>query len=325
MNNKLSYLNTVLLLTTLLFSGCKSISDNNNQDQIRILSLKGPSAITMLNMMEKTSSIDGKQIDYQIFAEPTRIRSILLQEEAEFAFLPTNMAAILYNKELPYQVVMIPVWGTLYLCGNTKYIKTIKDLNGQRVFSMARGLNPDIIFRYLLEQNGLTPDEDITIDYSFPTHIDLANAVAAGLAPLAVLSEPQMSLVLKKNPDIKILVDLNNEWKKSHVSGIPQTALIAHKSLIRDQAQLLERIIREISASCNSANNNPDKTAGLCVKYNILPDKDAALKAIPRCNILPVTGENILDPLNTYLQVFYTFNPLSIGEQLPDENFIFKK
>ncbi|MEA1876901.1 MAG: ABC transporter substrate-binding protein [Bacteroidota bacterium] len=325
MKKYISYLNTVLLLLVLIFSGCKSNSDNNNQDQIRILSLRGPSAITMLHMMEKTSLIGNKQIDYQVHAEPNRIRSILLQEEAEFAFLPSNMAAILYNKEVPYQVVMIPVWGTLYLCGDTEQIKTIKDLSGHRVYSMARGLNPDIIFRYLLTQNGLIPDKDLTMDYSFPTHIDLANAVIAGIAPLAVLSEPQMSLVLKKNPDIKVLVDLNNEWKKNHISGIPQTALVAHKDLIRNQPQLLDKIIREVSASCSSANKNPYKTAELCVKYNILGEEDAALQAIPRCNILPVTGENILKPLNTYLQIFYNFNPLSIGEQLPDEDFIFTK
>ncbi len=43
---------------------------------------------------------------------------------------------------------------------------------------MARGMTPDVA-QYLLEKNGLDPQQDITLDYSF-SHIDLANLGAAG-------------------------------------------------------------------------------------------------------------------------------------------------
>ncbi len=79
---------------------------------------------------------------------------------------------------------------------------------------MARGMTPDIMFRYLAERNGLDPDKDMTLDYSFPTHIELANAIAAGIADLGVISEPMVSMVMKKNPAVHPIIDFNHEWIK---------------------------------------------------------------------------------------------------------------
>ena len=39
----------------------------------------------------------------------------------------------------------------------------------------------------------------LTLDYRYPTHIDLANAVASGQALLRVISEPLVSQVMQKN------------------------------------------------------------------------------------------------------------------------------
>lgn len=61
-------------------------------------------------------------------------------------------------------------------------------------------MTPDVLFRHLLRKNGLDPDRDLLLDYSFPTHIDLAQAVNAGQAELAVISEPLATLAIRNNP-----------------------------------------------------------------------------------------------------------------------------
>ena len=229
-----------------LFIICITISCQNRKDSsektIRIASLKGPSAITLLHMMEEIKELDGYQMDYLILSEPNQVRSLLIQEKIDIALVPTNLGAILFNSEIPYKMAMITGWGNLFLCGSDETINSFADLKDKRVYSMARGLSPDITLRYLISQSGLKPDEDVIIDYSFPTHIDLANAVRANRVPIAILPEPFLSMVILDNPEISTLINLNKEWEQITGNGLPLTALMVHNSLI-ERPETLNKIL----------------------------------------------------------------------------------
>jgi len=281
--------------------------------------------MSLVTMMASTDSLANHKVEYTLLNEPRQVRALLLKERCDFAFLPMNMAAILYNKGLPYQLAMVPVWGTLYLCGSDETVKNVGDLKGKRVHLMARGMNPDLIFRFLLKENGIDPDSDLNLDYSFPSHIDLANAVNADIAKLAVLSEPQLSLVKHKNPKIHTLIDLNALWESVTGFAIPQTALVVHSAQAKQNPLLVNAFIDRLQATVKEANSFPLKTAHQVVEYTILPDAAVAQQAWPACHINPLTVWDSMDALNKYLEVFYTFNPVTIGGQIPDEGFILKK
>ncbi|MBT7091825.1 MAG: ABC transporter substrate-binding protein [Bacteroidetes bacterium] len=312
-----------IVLTLALIISCTP--KPNSSESIRILSLKGPSAISLVHMMNETDSVDGKAIRYQLLNEPNQARARLLRGEAEFAFLPMNLAANLYNKGLPYQLLMIPVWGSLYLCGDGEAFSDLHDLKGKRVHMMARGLNPDIIFRYLLEQAGLLPDKDVILDYSFPSHIDLANAVKGGLADLAILSEPQLSMAIQGNSSISRLMDLNKKWLKETGSEMAQTALLVHADFAKNNPVLTDQLITLFSESGIKATSDIKLTAKLIVKNDILPDEKVAVMAIPHCGIHPMSYSATREALNKYLKVFYAFDPETIGGKIPDESFFYSK
>ena len=159
------------------------------------------------------------------------------------------------------------------------------------------------------------------LDYRFPTHIDLANAVAAGEAELGVLSEPQVSLVMSRNNSVHTIFDLNNEWNKIKDTPIAQTAFVVKGSLLRSDPQMVERIISACERSVRWVNNNPDSAARLIVKYNILPDNKVAVNAIPRSNMNFIRAHDIRYDIEKYFTVFYKMNPDIIGGKIPDENF----
>ena len=94
---------------------------------------------------------------------------------------------------------------------------------------MAKGMTPDVLFRYLLQKNDIDPDRDISLDYSFPTHIDLANAVAAGQADPGVISEPLASLAMQNNKALRRIFSLNDEWRKYQGIPLAETAFMAKK------------------------------------------------------------------------------------------------
>mgnify|MGYP002476536594 FL=1 len=201
MINKVSY----FLIIVFLLCGCGNRSGNKSGRSVyTIAALKGPSAMGMIRMIDSLNNGTGHSLEVKILNEPLQVRKMMLDGTADFAILPTTMAAIMYNKGLKYKLVGIPVWGTLYLAGSDSGVAGWEDLKNKRIYVMARGMTPDVMFRYLLRKNGIDPDKDVTLDYSFPTHIDLANAVAAGQAGLAIISEPLASLVIRRNKNIRM-------------------------------------------------------------------------------------------------------------------------
>lgn len=314
-----------VLAIVLLFLGCRNTSsDSKNTSVFTIATLKGPSSMGMIKLIDSLNSGTGHSIQVKILNEPIQIRKMMIDGTADFAILPTTMAAIIYNKGLEYQLISIPVWGTLYLFGSDTTITCWNDLRGKRVNVMAKGMTPDVLFRYLLKKNGIDPDRDLSLDYSFPTHIDLANAVAAGQASLGVISEPMASLAMHKNKDVRSIFDLNEEWNR--LEGIPltETAFMGKKKFLENHRQITEKLISSYDASTRWVNRHTDSAAMLIVKYNILPDYNVAIDAIPRSNLNFVRAKGIQSQITEYLGIFYKMNPDIIGGKIPDENFFYQ-
>jgi NitT/TauT family transport system substrate-binding protein len=305
-----------------LLDNCLNTESRFHQN-ITIATLRGPSAISMINMIDNTDS--SLHYNFIIKDEPNQVKSMMLNGEADFAILPSTMAAILYNKGLQYKLAAIPVWGTLYLLGNEN-IRKWQDLTNKRVYMMEKGATPDIVFKLLLLKNGLDPDKDVILDYSFPTHIELAKAVISGRANLAVISEPMVSLVIPQNTKIKPIFDFNKEWKRVMTDSIPfaQTALLVKNSLADKHPEQLERFLKLYKACIYWIFAKPDSAAALIVKHKILPDSSVARSCIPRCNIKLVLTDSIKTGIIRYFKVFYDINHDIIGGKLPDENFFYK-
>jgi len=281
----------------------------------------------MIYLIDSPARIISEPINIEIIDEPMLIRAKLLKDKPELAVLPLNMAAILYNKGLPYQLIAIPVWGTLYLFGSDSSVIDWQSLKSKRIYMMGKGTTPDILFRYLLKFHNIDPDLDVFLDYSFPTHIDLANAVSAGHARIAVISEPMVSLAKSLNPSIQEIMDLNKEWSRAFPANpfIPQTALLGRTDFIKDHPEWISTICNAWIKSIEEVNNDPGKAAERIVFHGILPDKNTAIMAIPGCNLRFKYASDLRPEIGQYLQVFLTFNPNTVGGRLPDDQFISQK
>jgi len=321
MLKKLSY----LLLIVILHWGCGNRTQTEADSSKYIFAtLKGPSAMGMIRMIDSLNRGTGHSVEVRILNEPLQVRKMMLDGSADFAILPTTMAAIMYNKGIKYNLIGVPVWGTLYLAGSEAGISSWEDLKGKRIFVMARGMTPDVMLRYLLKKNGIDPDREVKLDYSFPTHIDLANAVAAGRAPLAVVSEPLASLMITRNNGIRRIFDLEEEWKKIGDIAVAETAFLGSESIIRNDRETVERIVKAYARSTGWVNQYPDSAAVLIVKYGILPDSAVAVSAIKGSHLKFVLAYEAQKEVEDYLNVFYKLNPEIVGGKLPDENFIYR-
>jgi len=311
----------IIFIALLSLIECNYKSSNK---KITIATLKGPSAMGMIKMIDSLANTENATSQILIFNEPIQVRKLMLENKAEFAILPTTMGAILYNKGLNYQIAAVPVWGSLYLFGADSTIKTWNDLKGKKIHLMGKGMTPDVLFKYLLIQNGINPAADVDLDYSFPTHIDLANAIAADISSLGVISEPMVSLIMQKNIHIHPIFDLNAEWQKIHSNTpIAQTAFLVNADFAEENPEFVEQLMDVYQKSTSWVNENPENAAELIVKYGILPNTIVAKESIPRSNLNFVRAEEIKIEIYNYLGIFGALNQDIIGGKIPDENFIF--
>jgi len=305
------------LLVVLLFSCKKKPSDT-----IRIGILEGPSAVSFIQLIDQPTKIKDKKIEIIIKSEPLQIQALMMQGKLDFAILPTVMAANLYNKGLGYRMVGCPVWGTLYLITNEQ-ITDIKALNGQTIHIFGQGATSDILLRRILQQKEI---KNVMIDYSYSTNNEVARALQFKKIKIAVVSEPLVSSLLAQDPSIHILAKLDCEtYINNSVKDIfVQTAFLVSEKFTKEHPSLVEKVCEAYSNSCNFTADESEKAAKLLVDHKFSPSIGIAKKTIPLCNIRYVGAFAIQHEVNSYLNVFYKYNPKSIGNKMPDNDFIFQ-
>ena len=76
------------------------------------------------------------------------------------------------------------------------------------------------------------------------------------------------------------------------------------------------------AASVDWVNANTADAAVLIGEYGIV-DAAVAEKALPYCNIVCITGAELLEKLPGYLSVLYNADPAAVGGAMPDNSFYF--
>ena len=91
---------------------------------------------------------------------------LLVKGDLDAAAVPANLAATLYNKTNgAVEVACINTLGVLYIVENGETVNSVGDLKGQTIVTTGKGATPEYVLRYVLTENGVDPDSDVTIEY----------------------------------------------------------------------------------------------------------------------------------------------------------------
>ena len=324
----------IVIVTLLLLQGCAADKPVENAEApeaeevsyepmtLRVGSIKGPSGVGMVKIMEDNPVL-GENVtsDYEIVGSPDILVAKILKDETDIAVLPTNVAAMLYNKGVDYQLVGINTWGVLYLVENGDTVSSWEDLKGKTVTLFSKGSSPDVVFRYLMAENGLT-EEDVNLEY-MASHIELSQMMIAGEKTIGLLPEPMVTMVEMKNPDLKVAINLQESWEAAANMEFPQGCLVARKALIDERPEVVEAFLNYYDESCGWVNKNLEEAGALVEKYEIGMTAPMAVKAIPNSNIRLEKSYNVKETVEKYLNMLYEFSPQEIGGKVPDEGFYY--
>lgn len=296
---------------------------SEDADAMRIGSLKGPTTMGLVNLMEaaEDGSAEG---DYHFTMEtqPDAIASEIVSGDIDVALLPANMASIVYNKtQGGVSVIDINTLGVLYCVTGDDSITSAADLAGHTVYSTGQGATPEYALNYLLEKNGVT---DCTVEFR-PEATEIASLLAADSSAVAVLPQPFVTVAEMQNDQLHTAFSLTDAWDAVSDDGsrLLTGVTIVRRDYLNEHKDAVDLFLRESSASVDKANSSVPETAALVVKYGIIEKEPVAEKALPECQLVCVTGQEMKDSLSGYLNVLYNASAESVGGSLPGDDFYY--
>lgn len=287
---------------------------------VRVGALKGPTAMGLVHMMA-----DDSVNSYTLAGSADELTPKLIKGELDVACVPANLAAVLYNKT-GGQIVTLAVntLGVLYIVENGgETVRSMADLKGRTLVAAGKGSTPEFGLRYLLEQNGLDPDRDVTVEWK-SEHAECVAALAAGTADLALLPQPFVTVAQGKLENLRAALDLTAEWDAlDNGSAMITGVAVARRDFVEEYPELADRFLKEYAASVDWVNGNPAQAAELIAANGIIESPAVAEKALPRCNIVCLTGQEMYEKLSGYLRVLAEAAPESVGGALPGDDFYY--
>jgi NitT/TauT family transport system substrate-binding protein len=315
----------VFVLVAVAFAACADNSDKKESVTVRVAGLKGPTSMGLVKLMEDNQNKQSKNTyEFTVAGAADEITPKLIQGQFDIAAIPANLASVLFNNTNgQIQVLAVNTLGVLYVVAKGVEINSVEDLKGKTVYATGKGSTPEYSFKYILSQNGIDTEEDLTIEWKS----EPAEAVAqlsANETGIAMLPQPYVTVALNSVEGLEIKLNLNEEWENLETdSRFITSVLVVRRDFAEKNPEAVANFLTEAASSAAYINANVDDGAALVEKYGIVAAA-VAKKAIPYCNITFITGSEMKTSLAAYLQTLFSQNPQSVGGKLPAVGFYYE-
>lgn len=290
---------------------------------IRLGGLKGPTSMGMAKLLDDAEN--GRTANTYTFTMAPSAGELtpqLIKGELDILAVPVNVASILYNQtQGAVQLLAASTLGVLYITekgGET--VTDVRSLAGKTLYATGKGATPEYALTYLLAQNGLTLGEDVTVEWkSEPSEI--VALMAQEEHAIAMLPQPFVTVAQGKLEGLRVALDLSAQWDALGLDSRLITAgLLVRKAFADEHPEAVAKFLKEYAASTDYANSNPAETAALVEKLGIV-NAAVAEKALPKCNLVCITGAEMKTAVSGYLQTLYDLKPEAVGGAMPDDGF----
>ncbi|MCM1186495.1 MAG: ABC transporter substrate-binding protein [Lachnoclostridium sp.] len=304
-------------------------SGQDNQTEktvVRIGSLKGPTSMGLLFLMEENERGESlNTYEFQMSTGADELLPLMVKGELDIALVPANVAGVLYNKTQGGVTVLdVNTLGVLYMVSGDTSLTAMSDLKGKSIYLTGKGTTPDYVLQYLLSQNDMAIT-DCTLEYKSEA-AEVAAVLAQNPDAVGLLPQPFVTAACAQNEELSVILDMNEEWNK--VQGEGGSSMVTGVTVVRnefleEEKEAVELFLQEHAKSTQSINDDPGAGAVLAVKAEIIAKEPIAQKAIPKCNIVCVTGEEMKQALSGYLRILFEQSPEAVGGAMPEDGFYY--
>lgn len=305
-----------------LFSACTNAETEELEINVTVLNgSTGFGAAKLISDSKKGNSTLNYNITVEKLAE--NVTKGLINGSIDIAALPTNAAAAVYNKTGGgIKIAAVNTLGVLYLVvnGEKLAINSLAELEGQTVYCPEQ--NPAFIFKAICDAHGV----NVAIDTTYAKPEELRDALVNGLVDMAVIPEPMVTIAKSKNNKLVTAIDLTDEWEKAYgESTLLQGCIVVRTEWAEAHPKELEEFLSEYNASIEYTNKSLTDAAALVVEAGMVAAAPIAEKALPKCNIVYIDGEQMANSLDVFFAKLYATNPKAVGGTLPDSGIYLGK
>ena len=270
-----------------------------------------------------------EQVEFVLWRDPDQLRLLALEGRAHVLAMPTNVAANLYNKRVPLQLLNVSTWGILWLVSRDPEIRTLADLKGRELAVPFRADMPDIILGLLAKGQGIDLREDLTLRY-VASPMDAMQLLIMRQVDHALLAEPAVSMALRKTksfpvsvvaPDLHRALDLQEAWGKTFATAarLPQAGIVVMGEAREPAlAGRLAAAYAEALAWCQA--HTVECGAAVARRVPMMM-AEAVADSIPGSRLEAVSAQDARAELEAFLGKLLDKSPGLVGGRLPDEGF----
>lgn len=314
-----------LLLTLLLLLAARPGIRAEEGARVRLAAMTGPTAMGMVKLLADAQDA-GEANPYEITlaGSADEITPRLIQGRLDIAAVPLNLAAVLHGKtQGGVRLIAVNALGVLYIVEKGGgAVQALDDLRGKTIYATGRGSTPEYVLTYLLAQYGLDIHADVTVEWrSEPSEVVALMTTRDGV--IAMLPQPYVAAAQARLDGLRVAIDLTQAWDAlDNGSRMITAGIVARTAFIQENPAAVEAFLAQYALSAAYVNQNIAEAAALVERFGIV-NAAVAQSALPACNIVCLTGEDMRAAADGYLRVLHALSPASVGGAVPAEDFYY--
>ena len=302
---------------------------NEKEDTIIISLTNGIPALNITYLKEKNDkNLTENKYKFLFFDNFLEVLTQIANNKTDMAFLPSNAAATLYNKNKgSIKVISISSMENFYIVGEDVKVKKVEDFKYKQIYLLKKDIYIKPILEAIFIKNNLNPKSDFWIEI-LADEESLVNEDTLEKVDFIVLNELShlnlVNLEKKRSHSLKYkkILNLNKEWQKLYGSNIPLNCLVARKKFIEKRNNLLEKFLKDYNNTFDDVNNDLIRTANL--SNDIIKIEPDVIKAsIPNCNLVNISGREMSNLINNFLKEIFPLIKKDIYEKIPNKDFYY--
>lgn len=293
---------------------------------IRVGSLKGPTSMGLAELMDRAEKGETENdYTFTMAGKADELVGSIASGDLDIVLVPANVASILYTKtQGNVNVIDINTLGVLYVVASDDSISSMEDLKGKTLYMTGKGTTPEYVMNYLLSENGLT-DGDVTLEFKSEA-AEVASVLKEDPSAVGVLPQPFATAACIQNEALKPVLDLTEQWNllnKENGSQLVTGVTIVRSDFLKEHEDAVKLFIEDHKVSAAYTSEHLDEAAEMVAALGIVEKAPVAKKAMPACNIVCITGDEMKSALSGYLSVLEAADAKSVGGQLPADDFYY--
>lgn len=325
------YLLSGVIILTL---ACAVFFDFNNDDKSNTKKLKKVTlaevAHTIFYAPQYVALEKGYFEDYGIDVELTltagadKVTAAVLSGDADIGFCGSEATIYVYNngeKDYLKTFAQLTQKDGAFLVSRKKIENfTLDDLKGKSVIGGRAGGMPEMVFEWVLKENGINPKTDLEIDTSvaFPA---MSGAFIGGNSDFVTLFEPNALEVEQQGFGYVV-------GSVGELGGVvPYTSYSARTSYIKDNKELIENFTKAIQKGLDYVHNHSNKEVAEAILNQFpdtsLNDLEEVIKRYREIDAWPKTTKFTEESFNHLQEIMQ--NSKQLDKKVPYKDLMYEK